>query len=121
MNLEIQTGPDSNIVFVQASGRLKKLDYEYFVPIVSKTIEEKGRIRVLFEMKDFHGWTAGALWDDIKFDVKHFRDIERVAIVGDATWQAGMAAFCRPFTTATVRYFDRAQMGQARQWIAEDN
>jgi SpoIIAA-like len=76
---------------------------------------------VLFEMNDFHGWTAGALWDDIKFDVKHFRDIERVAIVGDARWQAGMAVFCRPFTTASVRYFDRAQLEQARQWIAEDN
>jgi hypothetical protein len=119
MHIEIPT--DSNIVFVQASGRLSKADYEHFGPIVSKAIEEKGRIRLLFEMSDFHGWTAGALWEDVKFDVKHFRDIERVAIVGDARWQAGMAAFCRPFTTASIRYFDRAQLEEAQRWIAESN
>src|SRR5688500_12460237 len=104
MHIEIPTGPDSNILFAQASGRLSKQDCEHFTPIGSKAIEEKGRIRLLFEMHDFHGWTAGALWEDIKFDFKHFRDIERVAIVGEARWQAGMAAFCRPFTTATIRY-----------------
>jgi len=30
-------------------------------------------------MTGFHGWDAGALWEDIKFDIKHFGDIERLA------------------------------------------
>ena len=42
-------------------------------------------------MKDFHGWDAGALWEDIKFDLKHFSDIERVAMVGEKKWQKGMS------------------------------
>jgi hypothetical protein len=43
------------------------------------------------------------LWEDIKFSVKHFADIERLAMVGDKKWQRGMAAFCKPFTKATIR------------------
>ena len=37
---------------------------------------------MLFDMTDFHGWDAGAAWEDIKFDIKHFADIERLAMVG---------------------------------------
>ena len=69
-------------------------------------------------MFDFHGWNAGALWDDLKFDLKHFSDIERLAIVGDKAWEKGMSVFCRPFTTATIRYFDRSAIEDARQWVA---
>ncbi|MCG8511193.1 MAG: STAS/SEC14 domain-containing protein, partial [Rhodospirillales bacterium] len=64
------------------------------------------------------GWTMSALWDDLKFDLKHFNDIERLAMVGDRKWEQGMAAFCKPFTTATVRYFDVKDMDDARQWVA---
>ena len=56
---------------------------------------------MLVRLHDFHGWTAGALWEDIKFDLKHFAHIERLALVGDRKWEAGMAVFCKPFTTAT--------------------
>jgi hypothetical protein len=32
-------------------------------------------------MTGFHGWEAGALWEDIKFDLKHYADIERLAMI----------------------------------------
>jgi hypothetical protein len=60
-----------------------------------------------------------ALWEDIKFDVKHFSDIERIAMVGERKWQKGMATFCKPFTTAKVRYFERSDLEAAREWIGE--
>jgi len=72
---------------------------------------------MLVEMHDFHGWTAGALWEDTKFAVHHFRDIERLAIIGETKWEKGMAAFCKPFTTASVRYFDHTQAAEAREWV----
>ena len=39
--------------------------------------------RVLFDMTDFEGWESGAMWEEIKFDLRHFADIERLAVVGD--------------------------------------
>lgn len=73
-------------------------------------------LRVLLEMKDFHGWDSSGLWEDIKFDLKHFSGVERVAMVGEKEWQKGMSQFCRPFTTAKVRYFDQSALDEARQW-----
>jgi hypothetical protein len=53
-------------------------------------------------MHDFHGWTAGALWQNIKFDAKDFSDVERLAMVGETKWQHGMTVFCKPFTIGRV-------------------
>jgi hypothetical protein len=68
-------------------------------------------------MTDFHGWEAGALWDEIKLDIKHFADIERLAVVGDKRWEHDMMTFYKPFTKATIRYFDQANAAEARKWL----
>jgi hypothetical protein len=102
---------------VHVTGKLADEDYQRFVPQFERLIARHGKIRVLFEMSQFHGWEAKALWDDIKFDLKHFKDIERLAMVGEKKWQKGMAAFCKPFTTATVRYFDHNDTDAARVWL----
>lgn len=73
---------------------------------------------MLVVMRDFHGWTAGALWADTKFAATHFRDIERLALVGETKWERGMAVFCKPFTTAEIRYFDSTKESDSRAWLA---
>ena len=106
-----------NLLEVAVTGKLTKDFYEELVPVVDKQISESGKLRILFVMHDFHGWTAGAMWEDLKFDLKHWKDIERLAIVGESKWQQGMAAFCKPFTTAKIQYFDQTQIDEARAWL----
>ena len=119
MSIQLKEETGGNILTVQVSGKLAKTDYERFVPEFERLVRERGKLRVLFDMTGFHGWEAGALWDDIKFDVKHFRDLERLALVGDKKWQHGMASFCKPFTSATIRYFAHPDDAKAREWLAE--
>jgi hypothetical protein len=88
--------------------------------MMEERLKQHGKLRILFVMHDFHGWDAGALWEDVKFDLRHFRDIERLAVVGEAGWEKGMAAFCRPFTTASIRYFDQSEIDKAREWVQAD-
>jgi hypothetical protein len=80
------------VLEVKVTGKLTAKDYKHFVPELEGLIQQHGKISVLFEMADFHGWEMGALWEDIKFDAKHFADIERLAMVGEKRWQKGMAA-----------------------------
>jgi len=116
MSVKLEENDGGKVLAIHLSGKLTKEDYQHFVPTVDRLIHEHGKIRVLVDMADFHGWTAGALWEDIKFDVKHFSDIERVAMVGEKKWQEGMSRFCRPFTSATIRYFEHSEADAARQW-----
>ncbi|HEV3118902.1 MAG TPA: STAS/SEC14 domain-containing protein [Gemmataceae bacterium] len=119
MSVTLHEAAGGKILVVNLSGKLTKEDYEHFVPEVERLIRQHGKIRMLVQMQDFHGWTVSALWEDIKFDLKHFNHVERLAFVGDRKWEAGMAAFCRPFTAARIRYFDESQIEEAFQWIAE--
>ncbi len=75
---------------VQVGQKLTHDDYQHFVLAFERLVKQHGKIRVLFQMSDFHGWDAGAVWADIEFDLKHFGDIERLAMVGDRKWEKGM-------------------------------
>ncbi len=119
MSVEFQEEAEGKILHVRLSDKLAREDYESLMPTFERLIERHGKLRILLKMDHFHGWTAGALWEDIKVDVKHFNDVERIAMVGDKAWEKGMSVFCKPFTTATVRYFDHSQIGEAREWIRE--
>jgi hypothetical protein len=119
MPVKLREEEAGRILVLELSGKLDKKDYAHFMPEVDGAIKKHGKIRLLVEMHDFHGWTLGAVWEDTKFDVHHFSHIERLALVGDKQWEAGMATFCKPFTTATVRYFDETKSKDASSWIHE--
>jgi hypothetical protein len=110
---------DGKQLEVHVTEKLVAADYKSFVPEFERLIEKHGKLDVLFEMNDFHGWTAGALWEDTKFALHHFNDIERLAVVGERKWQKDLATFSKPFTKATVRYFDHTEAFKARKWFDE--
>jgi len=119
MAVDVREADDGEVVEVTVTGKLSRDDYDTFVPFLETRMQEK-KVKILFSMKDFTGWDAGALWEDIKFDIKHFGDIDRLAMVGDKKWEEGMAWFCKPFTTAKVAYYDQSQIETAQAWLRGD-
>ena len=120
MPIQVREENGGKLLVVSISGKLVKSDYNEFVPEFERLIKLNGKINVLFDMTDFHGWDMGALWEDIKFDVHHFNDIGRLAMIGESKWEEGMAAFCKPFTKAKVRFFHHTAADEARKWLSEE-
>ncbi len=120
MSFSIVEYASGKVIEIQVSGKLDKEAYEAFLPATEAKIAEFGKVRMLVILRDFHGWDAGALWEDIKFDLKHHNHIERLAIVGEMKWERMMATFCKPFTSATIKYFDIDDAAVARAWIQAD-
>lgn len=119
MPIEMQEESKGKILAVRAKGTLTRSDYDAFVPEFERVLHLHGKPRVLFDMTQFHGWDPAAMWEDIKFDWKHFADADRFAMVGEAKWQAFMTALSKPLTKAAVRYFDQAHIGEARHWLEQ--
>ena len=117
MPIQLISSHQGKTITVHVSGKLAKEDYEQFVPEFDRLVGIHGDLRVLFDMTAFHGWTAGAIWEDTKFASHHFNNIERLALVGDKKWQEGMALFCKPFTKAEVKYFEHTDASKARKWL----
>jgi len=119
MPIQLNDENGGKILAVHVTGKLVQADYTEFVPEFERLLRLHGRPRVLFDMTGLRGWDAGAAWEDLKFDMKHFGDIERLAMVGDKRWQHVMAASFEPFTKTTARYFDQADAPAARHWLEE--
>ncbi len=121
MPITIQEQDGGETVIVHAIGTLTKSDYKRFVPEFEHQVCQHGKLRFLFDLTEFQGWEVGALWEEVKFDLKHFADIERIAVVGDKQWQHGMTTFFKPFTKASVQYFDfNSVFAEAQKWLAGD-
>jgi hypothetical protein len=119
MPIQLNEENGGKLLILRVSGKLAKADYEHFVPEFERLARQHGKLRLLFDMTGFHGWEASAAWEDFKFGIEHFTDIERLAMVGENKWQQGMAIFCKPFTKAAVRYFEHADAAAAREWLDE--
>ncbi len=119
MPIQMEEENDGRFVSVRAMGKLVDADYERLVPELDRLIKKHGKLCLLFDLTGFEGWKPSALWDEFKFDVKHFADFERIAIVGDKSWEQGMATFFKPLTTATIRYFGIEDAEEAWKWWRE--
>lgn len=108
-----------NVVAIKASDKLTHEDYQQFLARFEEVIDRFGKLRVLFDMTDLHGWECSAMWDDLKFEFHHCHQIERCGIVGDKKWQEWMVRLTKPFYQAEVRYFDRDQLDEAAEWIGQ--
>ena len=108
---------------VRIDGVLQQNDYERFVPDAERRIREQGYINLLVDVSDLEGATPTALWEDLKFDAKHFSDVKRVAIIGrnDSKKQDWLAKLARPFTKAEVAFYVARDLPAVRAWVAEES
>jgi hypothetical protein len=119
MPIQLSEENGGKILVMHPTGKLARADYGPLESEFERLVGQHGKLRVLFDMTGFHGWDADAIWTDIKFDTKHFADIERLATICDRKWQHGLAIFFKPFTKAVCRHFDHADAAEARKWLAE--
>src|SRR5262249_40098408 len=118
--VEMITGLPTHTVGFKLSGKLHDGDYKSFVPMIEAEVATGSKIRLLAQFHDFKGWDLHALWDDIKFSTTVCTKIERIALVGENSWERMMASVCKPFTMAKVRYFDVADLEAAKTWLREE-
>ncbi|HKJ24730.1 MAG TPA: STAS/SEC14 domain-containing protein [Myxococcota bacterium] len=98
-------------------GRLERSDYARAVPVMEEMIDRHDEIGVLVHVGELRGWSPAALWEDVKFDVKHYRDLSRVALVGARDSRRWMAKLAKPFTAGEVRWFGEREVDAARAWV----
>lgn len=111
--------PDT-VVGIVASGHVDATDYEtVLVPAVEAALKRHDAVRLLYVLgDDFAGFSAGAMWDDMKLGLAHYRAWEKVAVVTDVGWVANAM---RMFTFAIpcpMKVFSLKDREQAEAWIA---
>jgi hypothetical protein len=115
--MEILPSPKENVLLVKITGNITKEDYDRLVPVMEAKIQQHGKIKLYTELENLGLPTLGALWEDIKMDVKHYRDFSHVAVVGEPEWLASITKLVAPLVPAEVRVFSLEEKDAAMQWI----
>jgi universal stress protein A len=98
-------------------GKLSHSEYLDFLPMLDELIRSDGTLSLLFELDNFHGWEWAAAREDYRYGMNKQMHFEKVAIVGEATWQKWMTMLANPFVSSEIRYFDRASIHEAWEWL----
>ncbi len=107
------------LVALCGQGKLTQSDYrDVLIPRLKRAIELHGDIRLLCVLgEDFEGVTAAAAWTDLKFDLEHRKDFDRIAIVTDSDWVRTAMRMAQPFFSGELRLFPLADRLAAERWI----
>ena len=109
------------IVGFKLSGNITDGEFRAFVADVEKVVADKGRISLLLIMDYPQKFELKAVWDDVIFWIRHIKDIERLAIVGQKEWEKWIELwielFGRPFIRTEVGYYSKSHLQEARTWL----
>ena len=108
---------EGNYIATRVTGKITKADYQKILPIINEQLQTNEKIRWYFEMEDFEGWDMKGLYEEVNFDIKHAKDLEKIAMVGEKKWTEWLSDLMKPFTSAEVKHFDPAQKEEAKAWI----
>lgn len=115
-----QTTPNTNLIGIEAAGKVTQTDYEnVFIPLLKQAHQDGKKVRLLYHIgPEFSGFTAGAAWDDFKVGLKYIRLIERCAVVTDVEWIKNATQFFSGLLPCPTKTFSNDQMKQAVDWIS---
>lgn len=116
MSLELRKS-DGELVEAVVSGKLTLNDYQMLEREIDSLSRNGRKVRMLLELRDFIGWSPGAVWEEYKFDATHGTAVDRLAMVGPRMVNEVQGAFDHPFVVNEVKYFDRDFVDEARAWL----
>jgi len=108
----------SGVIGFEASGKMRAEDYRDVVLPALERAAAAGEVRFVIVIPDFDGMSGGALWQDLKVGVEHFRAWKRIALVTDIEWMKHMTSLFGWMTPGEVKIFSLAQQGEAIEWVA---
>lgn len=104
----------------RVSGKLTRPDYDAMIPELESALQLRpGELRMMIVLEDFRGWNLEALWEDIKFDIRHRNDFARIAVVGQSRVEEWGTRLSKPLFGAQVRFYDMEDRDMARAWLSE--
>ena len=111
---------DEDIIEIAVDGKILHDDYQRVLPEFENIIARHGSMRCLIEVGHIKGMQPKAVLDDLKFDIKHAKDIRRCAIVSDANWHRSLTRLWGWFMPkCKVETFKPEQRAEAAAWVRE--
>lgn len=119
LNVGVERIDDSVYLTLSVVGSLTHQDYQTITPMLDNAVAgiAHPQINVLIDAREFTGWEARAAWDDFKLGMKHRKEFQRVAIVGNKDWERTLVKIAGWFVHGEARFFEGYD--DAASWVCE--
>ena len=106
---------------LRAIGKLTHEDYQIVTPLIDSALSkvDQPKVDALVDITQLQGWELEAAWDDFKFGLKHGREFEKIAIIGNKPWQEWATKVAGWFISGETNYFENKD--EAIIWLHEHN
>jgi hypothetical protein len=108
----------NGVIGFEVTGIVRAEDYRDVVLPALERAAAAGEVRFVVVIPEFHGMSGGALWQDLKVGIEHFRAWKRIALVTDIEWMDHMTSMFGWMTPGDVRHFPLAQRDDAIAWAS---
>jgi len=117
--LQILSDFPEHVVAVLASGEVTGDEFRsVLVPAAEAKLKTHEKLNLYYQFgPDFTGMSAGAMWEDTKLDIGHWKAWARIAIISDVGWIREGARLTVLLLNRPVRVFSNAEAEAARDWI----
>lgn len=118
--LTVSTIENSNVVTADYSGSLNVDDEKNLRDVLQEAVGKSGKIRLLATIGDIDlgRIEPRAAWMDLKA-AGFLNDVEKLAVVTDASWLGHVAEWLGDLTSMTVQTYPSGQRDNAVAWITE--
>lgn len=72
---------EPRIIELDFSGEITGEDYKEVKPKIESAMNEEGKLKFLMDLSQAKSFTAGSMYEDIKFDLQHFKNIGSTAVI----------------------------------------
>lgn len=117
-SIHLEFDDHADRVTVKLLGKLEPSAYAGVKERLGLWMNRREGVRLMLDLREFDGWQGlGALGEHLGI-VRDFREIpERVAVVGEESWQKFAFSVLRNLFDAEVRYFDEHDFEGAEGWL----
>lgn len=89
------------------------------LPSMDKVLSQFSTVNLLLEFcHDFAGWQLSAIWDEIKYNFSHRKQISRIAVVGSPQVAEWFLNVIFPVAPGGIENFTLGEIEKARAWLA---
>jgi hypothetical protein len=110
---------EGDVVTARLLGKLDPSAYDGVNEEIDNIMSRAEHVRLVLDLREFDGWSGlSALGDHLSLIREHYRVPERIAVVGDKTWQKMAGKIMGKFVNAQTKFFDSGDYDGAVAWVA---
>ncbi len=115
--IDYRDDAEAGIAEIVIDGAISRADFDDVSARLAALIERCGRIRLLEDIRRIGRIDPSVIAADVSFSFRHMKDFSHCAIVGERKWLEWLVRAIDPLVRCEIRYFDRADIEEARRWL----